>query len=152
MIWQTRWMSAWKMWLIICWFAGIWQRWGIQFTPSVCYTRSSKQTLCLGLEGQKVFEKRGKNESRAYDEPLQINWPPESPHRTLYRTLTFTGLKFSHQIFSEAATISLLNMCQVSLLLIHFLQRSTNLTKHPVSFPITSTRVLLVMTTHFERQ
>ena len=38
------------MWQIICWFAGIWQKWGIQFTPSAWYTRSSKQTLCVGLE------------------------------------------------------------------------------------------------------
>ena len=33
--------------------AGIWQRWGIQLTPSACYTRSSKQTLCVGLEVDK---------------------------------------------------------------------------------------------------
>ena len=38
---------------------------------------SSKQTLCVGLEGQRVFKKRGKKESRAYDELMQINWPKE---------------------------------------------------------------------------
>ena len=37
-----------------------WQRWRIQLTPSACYTRSSKQTLCVGLEGQRVFEQRRK--------------------------------------------------------------------------------------------
>ena len=46
-------------------------------------------------------------------------------------------------------------MCQVkqvSLLLIHFLQRSTDRTKRPVSFPNTGTRVLLEISTHFEIQ
>ena len=62
-----------------------------------------------------------------------------------------TGLKFSHQIFSEAAAMSLLNIWQVSLLLIHFLQRST-LTKRPVSSPITGTWVLLEISTRVERQ
>ena len=113
------------MWQIICWFTGIWQRWGIQLTPSVCYTRSSKQMLCVGLEvdkkamirnrnnriphpalktkrerdthnqdgtnknstkeksrgqlfrNQRVFEQRGKKESRAFDELLQVKWPKE---------------------------------------------------------------------------
>ena len=124
------------MWQIICWFAGIWQRWGIQFTPSACYTRSSKQTLCVGLkvdktwgndqepiqsnstscpkqqtgkdthnedgtktktaqakskgdssfEGQRVFEERGKTESRAYDELLQVKWPKEDEPLILYYT------------------------------------------------------------------
>ena len=42
------------MWQIICWFAGIWQRWGIQFKPSACYIRSSKQMLYVGLEADKA--------------------------------------------------------------------------------------------------
>ena len=117
-----------------CWFAGILQRWGIQFTPSACYTRSSKQTLCVGLEvdkteamirnrynriphpalntkpermptmktapkqkqhkrkakwgssfeGQRIFEERGKTESRAYDELLQVKWPKEDEPLFLY--------------------------------------------------------------------
>ena len=97
--------------------------------------KASKQTLCVGLEGKRVFEKRGKKESRTYAELLQIKWPkevkppPVFSHRINTEPLHFTGLKFSHQFFSEAAVISLLNMCQVSLSLIHFLQRSTNLTK-----------------------
>ena len=99
-----------------------------KFTPSACYTRSSKQTLCVGLEVdkieamirnrynriphpalntkrkkdthnedgiktktaqaksqedsssecQRVFEERGKKESRAYDELVQVKWPKEA--------------------------------------------------------------------------
>ena len=59
-IWQTRELWAWKMWQIICWFAGIWQRWGIKLTPSACYTRSSKQTLCVGLEVDKKAMSRNR--------------------------------------------------------------------------------------------
>ena len=33
--------------------------------------------LCVGLEGQRVFEQRGKQESRSFDELLQIKWPKE---------------------------------------------------------------------------
>ena len=128
-------MSAWKMWQIICWFAGIWQRWGIQLTPSPCYTRFSKQTLCVGIEGQRVFKQWGKKESRAYDELLQIKWPKE------VKPLLYCLIELiqNPNFLPEAAAIFPLNMCQVSLLLIHFLQRPTNLTKRPVLFPITGT-------------
>ena len=55
-------------------------------TPSVSYTRSSKQSLCVGLECQRVFEQRGKKESRTYDELLQKSGqktlsPPVFSHR-----------------------------------------------------------------------
>ena len=128
-------MSALKMWQIICWFAGIWQRWGIQLTPFAYYTRSSKQTLCVGIGGQRIFKQRGKIKSRAYDDLLQIKWSKE------VKTLLYCLIELIQNpiFFPEAAAMSLLNMCQVSLLLIHFLQRPTNLTKRPVSFPITAT-------------
>ena len=65
--------------LFVGWLA-FWEwGWGIQLTSSlpVIHTRSSKQMLCVGLEGQRVFEQRGKKESRSYDELLQIKWPKE---------------------------------------------------------------------------
>ena len=74
-----------------------------------------------------------------------MNWPKEVKPllhfliALIQNPNLFFGLKFLHHIFSEAAAISLLNMCNVSLLLFHFLQRSANLTKRPVSFPITGT-------------
>ena len=58
-------------------------------------------------------------------------------------------MKYERTLLGQDA---LLNMCQVSLLLVHFLQRSTNLTKRPVSFPITGTRDLMKISTHVERQ
>ena len=58
--------------LLVCW-----QRWWLQLTPSACYIRSVKANVMCGTEGQRVFEQRGKKESRAYDELLQINWPTE---------------------------------------------------------------------------
>ena len=145
-------MSAWKMWQIICWIAGIWQRWGIQLTP-FAYTRSSKQTLCLGFEGKRVFGKREKKGSRAYDELLQIKWPKEVKP-LLYFLIEliqnpiffFTWLKFSHQFFSKAAVIALLYMYQVSLSLIFCSDLQIWLS------PITGTRVLLEISTHVERQ
>ena len=95
--------------LLVC---CIWQRWGIQLIPSARYTRSSKQTLCVG-----PANKMAKQKLRSACIAHRID------------TELFTGLKFSHQIFNDVAAISLLSICQVSLLLIYFLQRSTNLTK-----------------------
>ena len=36
------------------------------------------QQTSVGLEGQRVIEQRGKNEERAYDELMQINWLNEA--------------------------------------------------------------------------
>ena len=40
--------------------------------------------FCVGFEGQRAFEQRGKEESRAYDELLQIKRPKEIKHRLYF--------------------------------------------------------------------
>ena len=97
-------------------------------SPSELF-RMLKQTEKRGQKAQEDF----KTLSAPWYKPqsyTELRTTPGPPPKN-YRTLTFYRIEIFASNFSEAAAISLLNMCQVSLLLIHFLQRSTNLTKRP---------------------
>ena len=63
----------------------------------------------MGLEDKRVFEKREKKESRAYDELLQIKWPNEVKPLLyflieLIQNLNFYRIKIFASIFQRSNT------------------------------------------------